>query len=441
MMSNWWNCKLGDLLEIKHGFAFLGEHFANTGSHIVLTPGNFFDEGGFKHKGENEKWYNGLIPKDYVLNEGDLIVAMTEQAEGLLGSSAIVPRSGLYLHNQRLGLVQIRDEKKADKRFLYYLFNSKPVRQQIRSSATGTKIRHTAPSRIAEVKISVPPFPMQLRIAGILSAYDDLIENNLRRIRILEEMARSIYREWFVNFRFPDHEKISLVDSPIGPIPEGWKVNQVPECIEVNPRVVVPKGYEVPFVPMGSLANDSMPITGTEMRLGNGGAKFRNGDTLFARITPCLENGKTGFVQFLADEHAVACGSTEFIVLRSKTLTPEFVYCLARSEEFRGNAIKSMSGASGRQRVQENCFDRFHVVRPTPVMLDRFSSIAGPSFRLIHKLHLQTENLRRSRDLLLPRLLSGVIGNSRAADLSSFASQIETPDDSMQEARKVPDST
>ncbi len=337
----WRNCKLGDLLEIKHGYAFQGEYFANAGSHIVLTPGNFYDEGGFKDKGDKEKWYTGPIPFDYILKEGDLIVAMTEQGEGLLGSSAITPCSGLYLHNQRLGLVQIRDQSTADKQFLYYLFNSKPVRQQIRGSASGTKIRHTAPSRICEVKVRVPSLPIQRRIAGILSAYDDLIENNQRRIKILEKMARSLYREWFVHFRFPDHEKVKMVPSPFGPIPHGWEVKSVLKCVEIKPRVAVPREGGNPFVPMSSLANDSMLITNIETRVGNNGTKFQNGDTLFARITPCLENGKTGFVQFLPNSHAVACGSTELIVLRSRTLTPEFVYLLARSEEFRGNAIKS----------------------------------------------------------------------------------------------------
>ena len=202
-MADWRNCKLGDLLHVKHGFAFLGEHFATTGTHVVLTPGNFLEEGGFKEKAEKAKWYNGPIPDDYVLNRGDLIVAMTEQAEGLLGSSALVPLSGLYLHNQRLGLIHIRDQKQADQNFIYYLFNSKPVRQQIRGSASGTKIRHTAPSRIADVKVKVPPLPVQQRIAGILSAYDELIENSQRRIKILESMARALYREWFVHFRFP----------------------------------------------------------------------------------------------------------------------------------------------------------------------------------------------------------------------------------------------
>ena len=413
-MVKWHDCKLGDLLEIKHGFAFLGEHFADAGTHIVLTPGNFFDEGGFKHKGDKEKWYNGPIPADYVLNDGDLIVAMTEQAEGLLGSSAIVPRSGLYLHNQRLGLVQIRDRKQADHHFVYYLFNSKPVRQQIRGSASGTKIRHTAPSRIASVKVSVPPLPVQRRIAGILSAYDELMENSQRRIRILESMARALYREWFVRFRFPGHERQPRVASPLGDIPKGWEVKTVPDCIHVNPRVVVPRDGEKPFVPMGCLSNDSMLITDIESRDGNSGAKFQNGDTLFARITPCLENGKTGFVQFLPDADSVACGSTEFIVLRSRTVTSEFVYCLARSDEFRGVAIKSMSGATGRQRVQEQCFDDFQIAQPPRALLDQFSAIVAQSFRLIYKLHLQIQNLRRTRDLLLPRLLSGQVELSTA---------------------------
>jgi len=406
---NWHTCKLGDLLQIKHGFAFLGEHFSNTGTHIVLTPGNFFEEGGFKEKTDKAKWYNGPIPSDYILHKGDLLVAMTEQAEGLLGSSAIIPRDGVYLHNQRLGLVQIRDQKQADRHFLYYLFNTKPVRQQIRGSASGTKIRHTSPSRIAEVNVTVPPLPEQHRIAGILSAYDELIENSERRIKILEEMARSLYREWFVNFRYPGHEKSKLVPSPLGTIPQGWELRRIPECVKINPRVVVPREGAKPFLPMGSLSNDSMLITGIESREGNSGTKFQNGDTLFARITPCLENGKTGFVQFLSSANSVAFGSTEFIVLRSHTLTPEYVYCLARSDEFRAIAIKSMSGATGRQRVQEQCFDDVRIAHPPINLLDQFTAIVAPSFHCIYKLHLQIQNLRHTRDLLLPRLLSGQI--------------------------------
>ena len=156
-------------------------------------------------------------------------------------------------------------------------------------------------------------------------------------------------------------------------------------------------------------------------REGNSGSKFKNGDTLFARITPCLENGKTGFVQFLPSDDAVAFGSTEFIVLRSKTVCPEYVYLVARSSEFRDNAIKSMSGATGRQRVQEACFNRFFVAQPDDETLGRFQRFVGPMFRLIQTLSSRNLNLRATRDFLLPKLISGQVpvdaADEQAAEL------------------------
>ena len=293
----------------------------------------------------------------------------------------------------------------ADDIFLLHCLNSIDIKPYV----TGAAQPKLSQANLRQIQLLLPPLPAQRRIAGILSAYDDLIENSQRRIKILEEMARRLYREWFVHFRFHGSEDCRFVDSPLGEIPEGWEVKTLPDCVEINPRVQIPREGVKPFVPMGCLSNDSMLITGIESREGNSGSKFQNGDTLFARITPCLENGKTGYVQFLPDSHSVAFGSTEFIVLRSRSLTPELVYLLARSDEFRGIAIKSMSGATGRQRVQEKCFDDYLVIQPSPVALEAFSSLVRSSFNFIHQLHLQAQNLRRTRDLLLPRLLSGQI--------------------------------
>ena len=296
----------------------------------------------------------------------------------------------------------------SDPAFVYYFAQTRKLRSAAEKSMSGATGRQRADiTSLSEFECVFPKLPAQRRIAGILSAYDELIENSQRRIRILEAMARALYREWFVHFRFPGHEKVPRVASSLGEISRGWEVKRLPECVDISPRVTVPRDGEKPFVPMGCLSSDSMLISDIESRAGNSGAKFQNGDTLFARITPCLENGKTGFVQFLPDAQAVGFGSTEFIVLRSRTLTPEFVYLLARSDEFRSIAIKSMSGATGRQRVQEQCFDDFQIVQPPRALLDRFSAIVAPSFRLIYELHQQTQNLRQTRDLLLPRLLSG----------------------------------
>lgn len=298
----------------------------------------------------------------------------------------------------------------SDPAFVYYLSQDKEIRLAAEKSMTGASGRQRADiSSLSEFECEFPSLPKQRLVAEILSAYDELIENNQRRIRILEEMVRSLYHEWFVRFRYPGNETIPLVDSSLGQIPQGWEVKTASDCISINPRVTIPRDGDKPFVPMGSLSNSSMLISGIEYRSGNSGSKFQNGDTLFARITPCLENGKTGFVQFLPNSQDVAFGSTEFIVLRSRTLTPEFVYCLARSDEFRNIAIKSMSGATGRQRVQEECFDAFQIAQPPRELFDRFSEIVAPSFGLIYRLQHQIGNLRHTRDLLLPRLLSGQV--------------------------------
>ena len=376
-----------------------------TGYPSIRTPNvgrGYFILDGVNHVSEEtyRLWTRRAAPV-----AGDLIMAR----EAPVGNVAIILRGLQPCLGQRTLLIR-PDRKKVDPAYLTYLLLGEEVQGTIHGLTNGVTVSHLNMEDVRTLPIPpLPLLPVQRRIASVLSAYDELIENNQRRIQILETMARALYREWFVEFRFPGHDNIPRVASPLGDIPQGWEVKRLPECVDVNPRVVVPRNGKKPFVPMGCLANDSMLITDFELRDGNSGAKFQNGDTLFARITPCLENGKTGFVQFLLDAKAVARGSTEFIVLRSRTLTPEFVYLLARSEEFRNLAIKSMTGASGRQRVQERCFDDFGITHPPHALLDRLSGIVEPSFRLIQDLYLQIHNLRRTRDLLLPRLLSGQV--------------------------------
>lgn len=302
--------------------------------------------------------------------------------------------------------------KSGDVGYFYYLLKA----LELNRHAGGAAQPLVTQTVLKGVPARVPDIPTQRRIASILSAYDDLIENNTRRIAILEEMARRIYEEWFVRFRFPGHEQVKRVESELGLIPEGWKVVAASDAITINPKVRVPKEGLKPFVPMGSLSENSMLITGIEEREGNSGSKFQNGDTLFARITPCLENGKTGFVQFLPSHDAVAFGSTEFIVLRSRALCPEYVYALARSDEFRANAIKSMSGATGRQRVKEACFDAFLLAQPDAETLQSYREIAQPMFAMIRKLAAKNANLRATRDLLLPKLISGELDVSTLSE-------------------------
>lgn len=306
----------------------------------------------------------------------------------------------------------IPNEAKADVRFVKYYIDT--IKLKMQSISRGTTQDNLSLEKIFSFDFFVPKVEEQHRIAAILSAYDDLIENNTRRIQILEETARRIYGEWFVRFRFPGHENVKIVESEFGLSPQDWAVQSVTNMIEFDPRTIVPREGVKPFVPMSSLAENSMLISNVESRDGNSGSKFKNGDTLFARITPCLENGKTGFVDFLQTDDAVAFGSTEYIVLRSKTVTPEFVYLTARSEQFRQHAIKSMSGATGRQRVRVDSFNEYLLAQPDKDTLDRFTELVSPTFKSISCLAKKNANLRHTRDLLLPKLISGDI------DVSNF---------------------
>ncbi|MBI4830820.1 MAG: restriction endonuclease subunit S [Candidatus Lindowbacteria bacterium] len=353
-----------------------------------------------------------FIDEDQAAELSNVEVQLNDILLNITGASVarccIVPNKVLPARvNQHVAIIRT-NLTLADPHFLLYSINSPKYKHHLLTLAQGGATREAlTKDTIGNFEIHFPPLATQRKIASILSAYDDLIENNMRRIKILEEMAQLIYREWFVKFRFPGHKKIKMADSPMGKIPEGWEVKKSSEVLWINPREGIARGKEKPYVAMDGLSADSMMVTPKEMRASNGGSKFRNGDTLFARITPCLENGKTGFVQFLPPENEVGIGSTEFIVLRSKTLCPEYVYLLARLEDFRGNAVKSMTGASGRQRVQVECFEKYLVAQPDKQTLGMFSTFVKPTFKEAFVLHQKNENLRRTRDLLLPKLISG----------------------------------
>lgn len=342
------------------------------------------------------RWTRRLIPK-----RGDVILTR----EAPLGGVGMVRTDESIFLGQRLYHFR-PDPTKLDAHFLLYALMAPDLQGQISAFGSGATVEHMRLGDIPRLEIAIPSLPNQRRIGEVLSTYDNLILNSTRRIKILERLAQALYREWFVRLRFPGHQKVNLVDSALGKIPEAWDVMKVTDAIFVNPRTSVSKETGKPYVPMDSLPTNSMVIGKVQMRTGSNGSKFKNADTLFARITPCLENGKTAFVQFLPSESDVAIGSTEFIVLRSKTVCPEYVYLMARSDEFRDNAIKSMSGATGRQRVQEESFEKFLIAQPDARTLKQFAEYTRRMFRLIHHLAQKNANLRLTRDLLLPKLLS-----------------------------------
>lgn len=197
--DGWVEMSLAELCDIKHGFAFKSEYFTTEGDYVVLTPGNFYESGGYRDRGEKQKYYSGEIPKGYVLDEGDLLVAMTEQAAGLLGSPIIVPESDKFLHNQRLGLVTKKIGIPWVNNFFFHVFNTHAVRKEIHDSASGVKVRHTSPTKIGEVVVAFPTSISEQH--AIVSKLNDLDAETQR--------LESIYQQ---KFDALDALKKSLLD-------------------------------------------------------------------------------------------------------------------------------------------------------------------------------------------------------------------------------------
>jgi type I restriction enzyme S subunit len=200
--EGWVEKTLSDLCEIKHGFAFKSEFFTNDGDYVMLTPGNFFESGGYRDRGEKQKYYCGEIPRGFVLEKGDMLVAMTEQAAGLLGSPIIVPDSNRFLHNQRLGLVINKPGVAWTNEFFFHVFNTKAVRSAIHDRAVGVKVRHTSPTKIGEVVVSFPTSIAEQR--AIVSQLNDLDEDiqllesiYRRKLGALEELKKSLLHQAF----------------------------------------------------------------------------------------------------------------------------------------------------------------------------------------------------------------------------------------------------
>lgn len=410
-MTTWTKQKLGDLITIKHGYAFKGEYFVDhPTSNILLTPGNFAIGGGFQLG--NTKYYDGPTTPDYILNKGDLIVTMTDLSKqgDTLGFPAKVPADEhhQYLHNQRIGLITKKSDD-IDLEFLYYLMRTYKYQRFIVGSASGSTVHHTSPTKVYEYLTEIPDLTTQKRVASILGCYDSLIENNEKRIKILEEMAQRLYEEWFVKFKFPDRKKVKMVDSgtEYGMIPAGWGVNTLNQVVYINPLTKVHKN-NVLHISMECLSGtlSVIDISKTSRNDTVSGSKFINGDTLFARITPCLQNGKTGYVNILDDGES-ACGSTEFVVLRQKILTSVYIYLLSRTNNFRDTAIFTMVGASGRQRVRSEFFESYQVLVPDESLLKDFEHRVSINFSEIKVLYRSNMILSKIRDLLIPQLITG----------------------------------
>ena len=277
---------------------------------------------------------------------------------------------------------------------------------------TGSSGRQRVPTdALAHLNVRIPPLQEQRRIAAVLGALDDKIELNRRMNRTLEALSQALFRRRFV--------RPYLAHQDGEPLPDGWRLGSPEDLVDINPRIRIKRDTPTRYLGMSEVPTEGFEIGTLEEREFTSGSKFEQGDTLLARITPSLENGKTALVTFL-EPGEKAYGSTEFIVLRGQDgVPPEFVYCLARSPEFRDFAIGHMTGSSGRQRVPNDVFAHFEMAVPDADALDAYGREVAPLFERIVANHRQSRTLAALRDALLPELVSGRLRVPESLDLSA----------------------
>jgi len=295
--------------------------------------------------------------------------------------------------------------------FLTYLLRSPLYRKIIIGLSSGAAITNISQSSLGEMLVDLPPLPIQCKIAAILSAYDDLIENNTRRITALEEMARLLYREWFVHFRFPGHKQVAMVDSSLGPIPEGWEVQKLSKLVEtqygytesareeeVGPKFVRGKDInKAPYIQWDTVPY--CPIDESKYTK----YKLFPGDILIIRMA---DPGKVGIVE--KDVEAVFASYLIRLTIKSKQLSPYYLFYTLLADRYQGYITGASTGTT-RKSASAGVITNFDTVIPDDDICQQFEDHIATVRQSLNNLLDRNANLRRTRDLLLPRLISGEI--------------------------------
>jgi type I restriction enzyme S subunit len=442
MTSEWEPTLLGDLVKIEHGWPFKSELYSKelTGKPIVVSIGNFNYTGGFRFDSTISKEYRGEYPEQYDLRSGDILLVMTCQTAGgeILGIPARVPDDGRrYLHNQRLGKVVIKDGTKIIPEFLYYLFLSPDFNRQLVISASGTKILHTAPSRIEKFEFLRPSIGEQRAIAHILGTLDSKIAANQKMNETLEAMARALFKSWFVDFDpvrakaegrdtglpksiaaiFPD----SFEESELGSIPTGWTVRRLGEVSSYLSRGISPSYIE----DGGVLVLNQKCIRNGEVDTSKGrrhDSSKRSIDGRTLQFGDILVNstgvGTLGRVaQFLqANEEAIVDSHVTVIRADGAKLSEHY---LGIAIGLRQAEIEALGeGSTGQTELSRSRLAEVLVLVPSRPIIDQFDRLCAPLRQARITNGRESMSLASLRDALLPRLISGemLLKSSQAVD-------------------------
>lgn len=388
-----------------------------------VTEDGHLDLSGIRHIAEDDfaMWTRRVEPRP-----GDIVFTY----EATLNRYAIIPEGFRGCLGRRMALIR-PNPGRVDTRYLHFYFFTPAWRSVVsENTLSGATVDRLPLTRFPEFPVSVPPLAEQRRIAGILSAYDDLIENCERRIRVLDEMARALYREWFVLFRYPGHEKTPLVDSPLGRIPKGWRTEPLERLKAIAPHAINGGPFGSKLVSKDYVADGVPVIRGSNL---SEDGRFRGEAFVFVSSQKAQElhanlarpgdivvtqRGTLGQVGRIPSN----IGYDEFVISQSQmkvrlddqTIDPDYAFCTLRSPESTGR-LKSLASSSGVPHINLAVLREFCIVVPPLPLQRQFGSFAAIAEAGIEQLARQARVLRATRDLLLPRLLSGQLAVEAAA--------------------------
>lgn len=342
------------------------------------------------------RWTRRLVPL-----RGDVVLTR----EAPLGDVGIVRSDDHLFLGQRLYHLRA-DPQRLDSRFLAYALMAPDLQAQIRSYGSGSTVEHMRLEDIPLLEFDVPPLFVQRKLAGVLAAYDDLIEHNLRRIQILEDMARAIYREWFVHFRFPGHQSAARVKDHLGAIPEGWEVKPLAELAAVNRAQVNARSApsEVHYIDISAVSPSRIESTTTYPFADAPGRARRivqHGDVLWSCVRPNRRSHA-----LVMHPRPATIASTGFAVMTAQGVPYTFLYQATTTDDFVAYLTNHATGAAY-PAVTASAFEQAKLLIPSKPLLEKFGELTTPMAEHVAMLYRQVVSLRATSDLLLPRLMSG----------------------------------
>ena len=390
-----WPRKKLELLAADEPYSFVGGPFGSkltsrdySDQGIPVIRGSNLNNGRFLDMNEFVYVSDSKVRKDLSGNlakPGDLVFTQ----RGTLGQVAIIPKEGIsdrYVVSQSQMKLTV-DDTKADQFFLYYYFSSREVIDRITNFTSSSGVPHINLTVLRNFEIPVPPLEIQKSIASILSAYDDLIENNRRRIQLLEQAARLLYKEWFVHLRFPGHEHVRVMDG----VPEGWKRVQVKDVLEKlnRPKKIKQSEY---------LHQGPIPCV-DQSRDFIGGYTYDEDAVIDIGRSVIVFGDHTRILKYVDFPFACGADGTQLIVSNDPGVSQEFLYfaldAIDLTNYFYARHFKFLK-------------DQF-IPRPKDVIISQFSDVVRPTLNQIKLLSAHCERLAKARDLLLPRLMKGVL--------------------------------